>query len=99
MTDLDREQEDLGRKLAVQLADNTNVMGGEVAFIKGFLDGMDRQHRTLQQNVGRFIVAYLQHVKSAGDIGTSYYDLRNEGFVKFAQSIRTQLDEAYLPFV
>lgn len=99
MTELARVREESGRKLAVAIADGANNLGYEGEFIKGFLDGMDRQHRTRQQGVGRLIVAYLQHVKSAGDISTDYYDGRNAGFVKFAQSIRAQLDDAYLPFV
>ncbi len=99
MTDLAREREEAGRQLAVALADGANAWGHEGEFIRGFFNGMDHQHRTRQQGVGRLIVAYLQHVKSVGDIGTSHFDLRNEGFVKFAQSIRAQLDDAYLPFV
>lgn len=99
MTDLAREQEELGRKLADDLARGLNAMGYEGEFIKGFLSGMDRQHRTLQQNSGRLMIAWLQHMRTIGDMGAGHYDGRNEGFVKFAQSIRTQLDEAYLPFV
>ena len=99
MTDPKQEIEKLGAELAASLAEGLNRMGYEDVFINGFLAGMDRQHRTLQQNAGRLVVAWLRHMSEIGDRGSGHYDLRNEGLVKFAQSIKEQLDQAYLPFV
>ena len=44
------------------------------------------EHRTLQQNFTKLCIAWLKQLAT-----TEYYDLRNEGSVKFAQSIQDKL--------
>ena len=53
---------------------------------KEFAKGMAQEHRTLQQSFTRLCIAWLQELAE-----TEYYDLRNEGSVKFAQSIQDKL--------
>ena len=51
-----------------------------------FAKEMAREHRTLQQSFTRLCITWLQELSE-----TEYYDLRNEGSVKFAQSIQDKL--------
>ena len=51
-----------------------------------FAKQMSYEHRTLQQNFTRLCIAWLKQLSE-----TEYYDLRNEGSVKFAQSIQDKL--------
>ena len=53
---------------------------------KEFAKQMSCEHRTLQQNFTRLCIAWLKQLSE-----TEYYDLRNEGSVKFAQSIQDKL--------
>ena len=55
---------------------------------------MGNEHRTLQQNFTKLCVAWLKHLSEV-----EYYDLRNEGSVKFAQSIKDKLTDAQLPLI
>ena len=57
-----------------------------------FAKKMSYEHRTLQQNFTRLCIAWLKQLSQ-----TEYYDLRNEGSVKFAQSIQDKL--ASLPMI
>ena len=57
-----------------------------------FAKEMSYEHRTLQQNFTRLCIAWLKQLSQ-----TEYYDLRNEGSVKFAQSIQDKL--ASLPMI
>lgn len=59
-----------------------------------FIDEMSRQHRTLQQRYTLLCVAWL---KKLADI--EYYDDRNEASVKFAKSIKKELDNAAFPYI
>jgi hypothetical protein len=55
---------------------------------------MGNEHRTLQQNFTKLCVAWLKYLSEV-----EYYDLRNEGSVKFAQSIKDKLTDAQLPLI
>ena len=72
----------------------SNFVNGMGADYKEFAELMGRGHRTLQQNFTKLCVAWLKHLAEV-----EYYDLRNEGSVKFAQSIKNQLDNAQLPLI
>lgn len=52
------------------------------------IEGLDRQHRTLQQSFMRHVVAWIEHLATLQD---GQYDGRNEASVRFAKSI-TQTD-------
>ena len=51
-----------------------------------FAKQMSYEHRTLQQNFTRLCIAWLKQLSE-----TEYYDDRNAGSVKFAQSIQDKL--------
>ena len=53
---------------------------------KEFAKLMSYEHRTLQQNFTKLCIAWLKELSE-----TESYDLRNEGSIKFAQSIKDQL--------
>lgn len=59
-----------------------------------FVDEMSRQHRTLQQRYTFLCVAWLKKLAD-----TEYYDGRNEASVKFAKSIKKELDDATFPYI
>jgi hypothetical protein len=66
---------------------------------KDFVDALYQEHRTLQQGVGRCMVAWIDHLASLED---GHYDLRNEGSVMLAkQIVQTPFWEQkkYLPFI
>lgn len=72
----------------------SNFVNNMGADYKEFARLMGNEHRTLQQNFTKLCVAWLKHLAEV-----EYYDLRNEGSVKFAQSIKNQLDNAQLPLI
>lgn len=72
----------------------SNFVNSSEADYKEFAELMGREHRTLQQQFTKLCVAWLKHLAT-----TEYYDLRNEASVKFAQSIKNQLDNAQLPLI
>lgn len=59
-----------------------------------FVDEMSKQHRTLQQRYTLLCVAWLKKLAD-----TEYYDGRNEASVKFAKSIKKELDDATFPYI
>lgn len=59
-----------------------------------FVDEMSRQHRTLQQRYTFLCVAWLKKLAN-----TEHYDNRNEASVKFAKSIKKELDNAAFPYI
>ena len=59
-----------------------------------FADEMSRQHRTLQQKYTLFCVAWLKKLAD-----TESYDDRNEASVKFAKSIKKELNDATFPYI
>ena len=63
-----------------------------------FIDAMDREHRTLQQNFTGLCLAWLQHLST---LQSSQYDLRNEASVKIAKKLLKDVDkyDLSLPFI
>ena len=59
-----------------------------------FANEMSRQHRTLQQKYTLFCVAWLKKLAD-----TKSYDESNEASVKFAKSIKKELDNAAFPYI
>lgn len=53
---------------------------------KEFAKLMSYEHRTLQQQFTKLCIAWLKELSE-----TESYDLRNEGSIKFAQSIKDKL--------
>lgn len=61
---------------------------------KGFANIMGMEHPTLQQNFTKLCVAWLKHLSNK-----EHYDLRNEASVKFAKSIKEELEKVGLPTI
>jgi len=54
-------------------------------------------HRTLQQTMGRLVVALIAEWAEAYD--THQFDDRNEGTVKWAAEVQAKVGQAFLPFI
>ena len=80
---------DKGFEIADTLAHLTNIMSDDDR-CRGFVEGLNRQHRTLQQNVMRY---FLTWVYKLADLNEDWYDLRNEYSVKCAKKIKEVLGE------
>ena len=59
-----------------------------------FAKKMGMEHPTLQQNFTKLCCAWLKYLAT-----TEYYDDRNIASVKFAQSIKDELQNAALPMI
>ena len=59
---------------------------------------MSREHRTLQQQMTRICVMWLEHLSTLEEHG---YDLRNEGSVKLAKQLLSGVESSdlYLPLI
>ena len=59
---------------------------------------MSRDHRTLQQQMTRVCVMWLEHLAALEEPG---YDLRNEASVKLAKRLLSEVEEhdLYLPLI
>ena len=96
LSDYKEEAYDKGEKVAKDLSDALNSMTFDKEVIKGFVDGLTKQHRTLQQSSMRAIYSLIHQWAEMGDDGQ--YDLRNEGTVKFCQEI-VEKCKNNLPFI
>ena len=83
-----------GREMAEQLAQFTNSFDNGCQ--QAFAEGMLRQHRTLQQNVVRMFMSYMDMLAEQDD-----YDLRNQASIRLAKRIKRLMDDEHvtLPFV
>ena|ERR1035438_4726519 len=87
-----------GKEIANKVADYIN--GCRTS--KYFIDGMNNQHRTLQQSFTRLCVDWIEHLASLNGKGGDFYDLRNQASVKFAKRLTetvTWQDGKYLPHI
>lgn len=82
-----------GIDVASRVAAGVNDLAGE-GFIKGFVDRMQVEHRTLQQSFTRLCVAWFLSLADRTD-----WDLRNEASILLAKKIKQDLEDSPLPFV
>lgn len=75
------ELEERDRDRANKLMDLVNDMTMDEDKL---VDGMSRNHRTLQQNFTRLSVAWIEHLAK---LEPGQYDLRNEASVKLAKEL------------
>lgn len=77
------------------MSDFLNTMGDGEA-IKGFVEAMSRQHRTLQQGFTRLVVAWILDLSKR-----EHYDPRNEASVMLAKKIvaNVEADSLFLPTI
>ena len=61
-----------------------------------FAKEMSQKHRTLQQNFTRVCAAWLTYLSRLEE---NQYDDRNAASVKFAQSIKKELESAKFPYI
>ena len=97
LDDYKKEAYDKGQKIAKDLSNALNSMTFDKEVIKGFVDSMTQQHRTLQQSSMRAIYSLIQ--RWAVMAGEGQYDLRNEATVKFCQEIVSKCENNNLPFI
>ena len=97
LDDYKKEAYDKGEKIAKDLSNALNSMTFDKEVIKGFVDGITKKHRTLQQCSMRAIFELIQRWAEMGRTGQ--YDLRNEGTVKFCQEIVEKCEKNNLPFI
>jgi hypothetical protein len=64
----------------------------------GFIEGMSRQHRTLQQSITRLFIVWLRHLATLPE---GRYDDRNKATVRFAKSVMQNVPEEdmWLPYI
>lgn len=96
-SDYKKEAYDKGNKVAIDLSKALNSMNSNKEVIRGFVDGLTQQHRTLQQCSMRAIYALIQRWAKMAEDGQ--YDLRNEGTVNFCQEIVDKCRENNFPFI
>ena len=97
MSQMERQVYDKGYKLAKDLCDAVNPMGYETEFSQGFIDGFNRQHRTLQQKAG--VVLYELLKSLAENYQQGRFDLRNLKICEFAAKVIKQFPDEYFPFI
>ena len=87
------EQTQEGRDFIKFLADYSNCMGRtEQTLVTAMVDAMHHQHKTIQQNMIRYLVTLLVTYSKTQSI-----DLRNEASVALCKKI-SELD-TFLPFI
>ena len=93
-----QEIRQIGQDLASQSLTSINVMGYEKDFIEGYLNGIRKEHRTLQQNFGRVMIAVIKHYAEQYQKGC--YDLRNEALCELCYKMAPIIEEfGGLPFI
>lgn len=86
-----------GEKIAKELSDALNSMTFDKELINGFVDGITKQHRTLQQSSMRAIMALIKEWSEMAEKG--YFDRRNEATVRFCQEIIEKCSINSFPFI
>ena len=90
------EPSDLEKDQANKIMDIVNNM---MLSEKGLVAGLARNHRTLQQNLTRVFVAWIEYLSQ---LTPGEYDLRNEDSVRLAKYIAAQpewQDKKYLSHI
>ena len=95
--DRDLSANELGEQAAKDLFKALNWMGQENEAVKGFVEVVAGEHRTLQQNMGHLVIALINHFAEAHEKG--WHDARNEGICKLCAELKPLADKAYLPFI
>ena len=93
----DKDGNQIGKECAENLFHALNWMGQENEAIKGFMDQVECEHRTLQQNFGHLLIAAISHFAEMYE--KNCYDARNEGICKLCAELKPITEKAYLPFI
>ena len=97
MDDYRKEGHDKGKQIAKDLSNALNSMTFDKEVVKGFVEGITQQHRTLQQCSMRAIYAVIKEFAEMHEKGV--YDARNRDTVEFCAKIVEQNKDAHFAFV
>lgn len=100
-----------GSSIARQLSDALNKMGSEDEFIEGFVEELEKTHRTLQGRMGVLVLQCLLHWAEMHDNG--WHDARNQSLCDLSAKLREVMrdenvsykrkndepEKAFLPFI
>jgi hypothetical protein len=89
--DAQRQKTQRAKDFVDQFSSFVNDMGRPE---KEAIELMGREHRTLQQNMTRFCVRWLEHLAKQTE-----YDLRNEASVQLAKKFVDEIEDRHLPFI
>lgn len=92
-----RSPYEIGQESAKELFRALNWMGAENETIKGFLDQVEEQHRTLQQAFGHLLIRTIVMFAEKKEKG--FYDLRNEALCEMCKELKPIAEKTYLPFI
>ena len=95
--DLSKQAQQDGRNLAREVFAKLNVMSYEDNFIEGFLDGLSREHRTLQQGFGRLMFKIIRHFADEYEDGR--FDARNASLCAACHEMAKISDKMPMPFI
>jgi len=87
------ETKDNAKIATKNLIASLNRLGFEDEGVKGIVEALKGEHRTLQQSFWRAIIA------AAGEYQNFNHDLRNEASVKACGKITEAVGEVHIPFV
>lgn len=92
-----KTQKEFAKEAVEMLLDNLNIMGSDKPIVEGILEALQMNHRTLQQNFWRAMVAVMKQYAEFR------HDLRNEGAVEFCNAVKKMIEDnpktEYLPFI
>lgn len=85
-------------RTAEAVAATTSMVNGDRQARKEFVEGMAKEHRTLQQGFTGVCFEWIQHLAS---LQPGEYDLRNEAAVKACKKIMEGVDkyDLQLPYI
>lgn len=83
-----------GYQMAQELTDFLNNFSPDD---KGFVNGLMREHRTLQQNTFRLMVKTME--AWAAQYDNKMYDDRNEATCRLSKKITELLKDEYVPYI
>ena len=97
LSDYKKEAYNKGEKVAKDLSNALNSMTFDKEVIKGFVDGLTKQHRTIQQSSMRAIYELIGRWAKMGEEGQ--FDDRNQATVQFCQEIMEKCEKNSFPFI
>lgn len=91
----ERTKEEMIEEAVKLISNASNALGSSDKIAKAFVKAIQKDHRTLQQNIWRMIF------KAIAEYSEASHDLRNEGAVRACKFITDCLKDnrVYLPFV
>lgn len=87
------KEKEVGEEFAETLSKFVNIMNGDERQVYAILK-MANQHRTLQQNMTRFCVGWLEHLAVLSKDSDRYSDLRNEDSMKLAKEFVEKMESS-----